>query len=151
MPSNPQDTSAQAPSAGYTITTTGNTWPNYSDFVFSPAYPSAYIPNPPRAEQALDNLNRQQVLQFVDYLLDSRKMVIGVASLLGLGEAPTPSDLLIIKSLLSSEREKPLNTDAAKNALIGLKSLSNLFLALSKETASIVKEGQAALVGEITK
>lgn len=127
-----------------------------SGWVTNPIYgttlSTTYSPTPPKkSEQKIETLTRSQVLSVVKHLLTNKKLQPVLESMIGSWEAPDLNDLIYISNLLSSVPREPVIKQNMDSSLNALKSLSNLFSAVSKELDKVVAEGRAEVVEEITK
>lgn len=120
--------------------------------IYGTTLSATYSPTPPKkSEQKVETLTRSQVLSVVKHILTNKKLQPVLESMIGSWEAPDLNDLIYISNLLSSVPREPVIKQNMDSSLNALKSLSNLFSAVSKELDKVVAEGRAEVVEEITK
>lgn len=163
-------TAGAASAAPVSVTTTGNSSgqvsiANYGGGIswnYNPAYDAGVTwstgaikaSSPAMTEQKFDNLSRAQALSFLLFLTENKAAYKLVSGLVGCFEVPTRDNIIHVLNWIDPDKSDPRVTLTAVSLvhyMNGIQSIANLLRAVADDLSSIVKEGRALKVEEITQ
>ena len=165
-------TSGAPSNASVSVTTTGNSSGQVPiansgggiSWNYSPAYDSGItwgtaaikLPSPAMTEQKFDNLSRAQALSLLLFLTENKSAYKLVSGLVGCFEVPTRDNIIHVLNWIDPDKSGPrvtgeLTAVSLVHYMNGIQSIANLLRAVADDLSSIVKEGRALKVEEITQ